>query len=478
VRAADHRSPFNGHPTKMQITETNAEGLKREFTVTVASNDIEKKMQDRLTEIGRTIRLPGFRPGKVPMPVLRKRYGASVMGEVLEKAVSDSSAQAMREHNLRPALQPKIEIVSFKEGADLEYKMAVELLPEIKPIDFAELQLERLRPEVPEDEIDKAVQRIAEPNRKSEPVDRPATTGDVVVIDFVGKVDGKEFPGGSAQGHSLELGSSRFIPGFEDQLIGAKAGEHRAVKVTFPAEYGSEELAGKDAEFTVDVKEVREKQPLVIDDDMAKEMGFDALEGLRKAVREQLERDYGGLARQRLKRALLDQLAAKHDFPVPPGMVDLEFDTIWKQFQEAREQNKDAVEEEAGKSDDELKTEYRAIAERRVRLGLLLSEVGRANAITVNQDEVNRALGEEARRHRGYEKQVVEFYRSNPEALANLRAPIFEDKVVDFITEMATVADKTVSIADLLKPEADESSPADEAEPEAKPKRNAHKKAE
>ena len=462
----------------MQITETNAEGLKREFTVTVASNDIEKKMQDRLTEIGRTIRLPGFRPGKVPMPVLRKRYGASVMGEVLEKAVSDSSAQAMREHNLRPALQPKIEIVSFKEGADLEYKMAVELLPEIKPIDFAELQLERLRPEVPEDEIDKAVQRIAEPNRKSEPVDRPATTGDVVVIDFVGKVDGKEFPGGSAQGHSLELGSSRFIPGFEDQLIGAKAGEHRAVKVTFPAEYGSEELAGKDAEFSVDVKEVREKQPLVIDDDMAKEMGFDALEGLRKAVREQLERDYGGLARQRLKRALLDQLAAKHDFPVPPGMVDLEFDTIWKQFQEAREQNKDAVEEEAGKSDDELKTEYRAIAERRVRLGLLLSEVGRANAITVNQDEVNRALGEEARRHRGYEKQVVEFYRSNPEALANLRAPIFEDKVVDFITEMATVADKTVSIADLLKPEADESSPADEAEPEAKPKRNAHKKAE
>jgi trigger factor len=462
----------------MQITETNAEGLKREFTVTVASNDIERKMQDRLTEIGRTIRLPGFRPGKVPMPVLRKRYGTSVMGEVLEKAVSDSSAQAIREHNLRPALQPKIEIVSFKEGTDLEYKMAVELLPEIKPIDFTELQLERLRPEIPEDEIDKALQRIAEPNRKSEPVDRPAATGDVVVIDFVGKVDGKEFPGGSAQGHSLELGSSRFIPGFEDQLIGAKAGEHRAVKVTFPAEYGSEELAGKDAEFTVDVKEVREKQPLVIDDDMAKEMGFDALEGLRKAVREQLERDYGGLARQRLKRALLDQLATKHDFPVPPGMVDLEFDTIWKQFQEAREQNKDAVDEEAGKSDDELKTEYRAIAERRVRLGLLLSEVGRANAITVSQDEVNRALGEEARRHRGYEKQVVEFYRSNPEALANLRAPIFEDKVVDFITEMATVADKTVSIADLLKPEADESSTASGAEPAATPKRKARKKAE
>jgi len=350
-------------------------------------------------------------------------------------------------------LQPKIEIVSFKEGTDLEYKLAVELLPEIKPVDFSELHLERLRPEIPETEVDNAVQRIAEPNRKSAAVDRPAASGDVVVMDFVGKVEGKEFPGGSAQGHSLELGSGRFIPGFEEQLVGAAAGEHRDVRVTFPADYGSEELVGKEAEFAVEVKEVREKQALAIDDDMAKEMGFDALEGLRKAVREQLERDYGGLARQRLKRALLDQLAAKHDFPVPPGMVDLEFETIWKQFQEAREQNKDEVKEEIGKGDDELKSEYRAIAERRVRLGLLLSEVGRANAITVNQDEVNRALGEEARRHRGHEKQVVEFYRNNPGALANLRAPIFEDKVVDFITEMATVVDRTVPIADLLKPE-------------------------
>ena len=477
-RGCGTTQPFNGHPSKMQITETNAEGLKREFKVTVASSDIEQKMLDRLGEIGRTIRLPGFRPGKVPMPVLRKRYGASVMGEVLEKAVSDSSAEAMRERNLRPALQPKIEIVSFKEGTDLEYKMAIELLPEIKPVDFSQLQLERLRPEIPEAEIDKAVERIAEPNRKSEPVDRPAASGDIAVIDFVGKVDGKEFSGGSAQGHSLELGSGRFIPGFEDQLIGAKAGEHRDVKVTFPAEYGSEELAGKDAEFAVDVKEVRTKQALALDDDMAKEMGFDALDGLRKAVREQLERDYGGLARQRLKRALLDQLAAKHDFPVPPGMVDLEFDTIWKQFQEAREQNKGELDEDAGKSDEELKTEYRSIAERRVRLGLLLSEVGRANAITVNQDEINRALGEEARRHRGYEKQVVEFYRNNPEALANLRAPIFEEKVVDFITEMANVAEKTVSIEDLLKADSE-----DAAEPTAdaaadKAKRKPRKKAE
>jgi trigger factor len=462
----------------MQITETNAEGLKREFKVVVASDDIEQKVKDKLVEIGRQVRLPGFRPGKVPMQVLRKRYGASVMGEVLEGAVSDSSAQAMREHGLRPAMQPQIEIVSFKEGADLEYKMAVEILPDIAPVDFPALTLERLRPEVPDAEIEKALHRIAQPHRKSEAVDRPAERGDVAVIDFVGRVDGTEFPGGSAKDHSLELGSGRFIPGFEDQLIGAKAGEHRAVKVTFPTEYGSEELAGKDAEFAVDVKEVRALKDANIDDELATDLGLESLEALKKAIRNQLEREYGGVARQRLKRALLDQLAANYTFPVPSGMVDLEFETIWKQFEEARAQSKDEVAEEAGKSDDELKAEYRGIAERRVRLGLLLSEVGRVNSISVNQDEVNRALGEEARRHPGHEKQVIEFYRKNPEALANLRAPLFEDKVVDFVIEMASVTDRSVSIEELLR--VDEETPASgegaaESPPADKPKRTSRK---
>jgi trigger factor len=462
----------------MQITETNAEGLKREFKVVVASSDIEQKVLDKLVEIGRSVRLPGFRPGKVPMPVLRKRYGPSIMGEVLEATVSDSSEQAMREHGLRPAMQPKVEIVSFKEGADLEYKLAVELLPEITPVDFAELELERQRPEIPDDEIEKALKRIAQPHRKSEVVERPAATGDVAVIDFVGSVDGKEFPGGSAKGHELELGSGRFIPGFEEQLVGAAAGEHRTVKVTFPAEYGSEELAGKDAEFSVDVQSVKALKDANIDDELATELGLESLEALKKAVREQLEREYGGVARQRLKRSLLDLLAAKHDFPVPPGMVDLEFETIWKQFQEAREANKDEVADEAGKSEDELKSDYRVIAERRVRLGLLLSEVGRSNAITVTQDEVNRALGEEARRHPGYEKQVIEFYRKNPEALANLRAPLFEDKVVDFIVEMAKVTDRPVSIEELLRPEDEAAGTEAAAEATEKPKRKSRKKAE
>jgi trigger factor len=459
----------------MQITETNAEGLKREFRVVVDSSDIEKKVQARLNELGRSMRLPGFRPGKVPMNVLRKRFGPSVMGEVLEHAVSDSSSQAMRERGLRPALQPKIEIVSFKEGADLEYKMALELLPDIEPIDLASIELERLRPEIPEADVDQALRRIAEPHRKSEKVDRAAQSGDAVVIDFVGRIDGTEFPGGAAKDHKLVLGSSSFIPGFEDQLIGANAGDKREVKVTFPKEYGSDELAGKEASFEVDVKEVQELQPPAIDDDLAKAVGLDTLDELRKMVRERIERDYNQLARQKLKRVLLDRLAEKHDFPVPSGMVDFEFETIWKQLEQERANNKELEGEDSGKSDDELKAEYRQIAERRVRLGLLLSEIGRTNNINVSVEEVNRALMEEARRHPGYERQVVELYRNNEQALANLRAPLYEDKVIDFITEMAKVTDKPVAPAELLAADAEEDKAAADAG-DAKPSEHASRK--
>jgi len=435
----------------MQVTETNVDGLKREFKVVIGANDIEEKVKHRLDEIGRSVRLPGFRPGKVPMTVLRQRYGSAVRGEVLEQAVTDSSSQAMQERGMRPAMQPQIEIVSFEEGTGLEYKMAVEILPDIKPVGFGEIEVERLRPEVDEAEIEEALGRIGKSRRQSEPAQRPAQQGDAVVIDFVGRIDGTEFPGGAAQGHTLELGSGTFIPGFEDQLVGASAGDKREVKVTFPADYGSAELAGKEAAFDVEVKEVREFKPVEINDDLAKEIGMDSLDELRKTVREQIERDYGAFARQKMKRALLDELAAKHDFPVPAGMVDAEFDVIWKQLEQERGQGTDEPDgEDAGKSEDELKAEYRAIAERRVRLGLLLAEVGRANNITVSQEEVNRALMDEARRHPGYERQVVEFYRNQPAALANLRAPIFEDKVIDFITEMAKVNERTIPAKELL----------------------------
>lgn len=455
----------------MQITETNNEGLKHEFKVTVGAEDIEKRVEHRLRELGRQVRLPGFRPGKVPLTVLRKRYGSSVMGEVLERVVNDGSSEALREHKLRPALQPKVEIVSFNEGKDLEYKLAVEVLPEFVPMDFAELKLERLRPDVADEEIERALERIARQQRKDEAVDRPAEKGDIVIVDFSGAIDGAAFPGGSATGHRLELGSGGFVPGFEDQVAGAKAGEHRDVKVTFPADYGASDLAGKEAVFAVDVKEVRRPLPQPIDDSLAEAVGLESLAALREAVRSQIERDYAGVAQQRLKRQLLDRLAERHVFPVPQGMVDIEFDVIWKQFEAERQRAKEAglPDPDEGKGEEQIKGEYRAIAERRVRLGLLLSEVGRNNNISVTQDEINRALGDEVRRFPGQERQVIEFYRKQPGALDNLRAPIFENKVIDYILEIADVTDRAVPASELLNDEdEDEAGVAEEESAKSK----------
>jgi len=442
----------------MQITETNTEGLRREFKVVVAATDIEQRMATRLNEIGRTVRLPGFRPGKVPMKVLKSRYGQAVMGEVIERAVSDSSNEALRSRNLRPALQPKVEIVAFNEGTDLEYMLAVEVLPEIEPMDFASLELERLRPEVPEADVQKALERIARQQRKSEPADRAAEKGDAVVIDFKGTTDGKEFPGGTAQGYTLELGSGSFIPGFEDQILGTKAGETRTVAVTFPENYGAAELAGKAASFEVAVKEVRGFTDQPIDDSLAKAVGMEKLEELRQAVTEQIERDYEDIARQRLKRALLDKLAERHEFPVPAGMVDIEFNAIWQQFEQERERQKKAGEPESDEpfNEEEIKAEYRAIAERRVRLGLLLAEVGRRHNINVTPEEINRALTEQARRFPGQERRVIEYYRHNPEAIDQIRAPMFEDKVIDFILEQAKLSERRVPVSELLKDEDEE----------------------
>jgi trigger factor len=454
----------------MQITETNAEGLKHEMTVVVAAADIERLVTDRLSEIGRTVRLPGFRPGKVPLNLLRKRYGPSVMGEVLERTVSDSSSEAMRERNLRPALQPKIEILSFNEGKDLQFKLAVEVLPQIEIANLGELQVERLKPDVPEDEIDKALDRIAKQQRKAEPVERGAEKSDIVVMDFVGSVGGVEFPGGSAKDYSLELGSGSFIPGFEDQLVGIKPGEARTVKVDFPADYGSADLAGKAAEFAVTAKSIKAQAEQPIDESLATAVGMENLTALRQAVRERIERDYQGVARQKLKRALLDRLAERHHFAVPAGMLDIELDTIWRQYQAQLERAKQAGGEQTEPAKDEaaLKAEYRDIAERRVRLGLVLAEIGSKNNINVTQDEVNRAISEEARRFPGQERHVVEYYRNNSSAIDGLRAPIYEDKVVDFILELAQVTDKPVSLKELLAMDEDDEAPAAAAAEAAK----------
>jgi trigger factor len=463
----------------MQITETTTEGLKREFKVVIPAADIEQRVTSRLNEIGRSVRLPGFRPGKVPMTVLRKRYGSAVMGEVLERAVNDTSGEALREQNLRPALQPKVEIVAFNEGTDLEFKLAVEVLPEIQPMDFAELKLERLRPEVPEEEVRSALERVARQQRKSEAVERTAETGDVVAIDFKGSVDGKEFPGGNAEGYSLELGTSSFIPGFEDQMVGAKAGETRTVSVTFPADYGAPDLAGKAATFEVKVNEVRALQPQPLDDSLAQAVGMEKLDELRQSLSEQIERNYEDLARQRLKRTLLDRLAEHHEFAVPQGMVDIEFGAIWRQFEQERARQKSAgdAEPEEAINEEEVKVEYRAIAERRVRLGLLLAEVGRNHNISVTPDEINRALTERARQFPGQERRVIEYYRNHPEAIDQVRAPIFEDKVIDFILEKAEVTERRVPVSELLKDD-DEDAKEKAAEAESDTKSKAKGKAE
>src|SRR6266850_1468341 len=455
----------------MQVTEISADGLKREFTVTVPAGDLEQEITRRLDELGRQVRLPGFRPGKVPMQILRKRFGPSVRGEVLQSTLQASSAEAISERNLRPALPPKVDIVSAGEGADLEYKMAVELLPEIPEPSFADLAVERLVVEVPDQDVDRAIERIAEQQRKSEAVERPAELGDIVVVDVEGKIGDKEIAGAGGKDRQIVLGAGSSLPGFEDQLVSAAAGERRTVHVTFPEDYVGD-LAGKEGLFTVDVKEVRERLPVALDDELGRAVGLESLAELRQEVRQQMQRDYDAASRLRLKRALLDKLAEGCDFAVPPGMVDIEFDNIWRQYQAQRASTQQdatidapspaaeksgadttpaaAEPDGSGESEEASKAEFRKIAERRVRLGLLLAEVGRRNNITVTPDEVNQAITREARRHPGYERQVLDFYRQNTGAIDNLRAPIFEDKVIDFIVELGKIGERKITPEELL----------------------------
>ena len=448
----------------MQVTQTLSDGLKREFKVVVSAKDIDEKLNDRLTELGRTLRLPGFRPGKVPSRILKQRFGRNVMGEILEQAVNESATQAMAEQGIQPVMQPKIEVTSFEDGTDLEYTMALELMPEIQPVDFSALELERLSAEVDDAAVDLSLADMATQFKRSVPIDAPrkSVSGDILVIDFAGKVDGEPFDGGAAEDHHLELGASKFIAGFEEQLIGLQPGDEKQLDVSFPDDYPNQALAGKPAVFDVKLKEIRERQAVEIDDAFAESMGLENLAKLRSAIRERLTQEYASVARSRLKRQLLDQLAEAHDFNVPPGMAEQEFESIWKQREEQLAQGAVDADDE-GKSEADIKAEYRDIAERRVRLGLLLNEVGRLNNIEVTQDEVNRAIAAEAQRHPGQERKIFELYRNNPEGVAALRSPIFEEKVVDFMIELANVTDRIVSFDELMRdPDADDK-PATEA---------------
>ena len=448
----------------MQVTELPAEGLKRQFKIVIAAGDLTAKVDERVAEMARTASMPGFRPGKVPAGLLKKQYGQALLGEALEQAVNQSTAKAIEDRGLKPALQPRVDLKGeFAEGKDVEFEVAVEVLPEIGQLDFSSVELERLKAVVPDKNVDEALDRIAKANREQKPVDppRPAQKGDALKLDFVGSVDGVEFPGGKAEDYVLELGSGSFIPGFEDQLVGAEIGKPVDVKVKFPDDYGNKELAGKDAVFQCTVKEIREFVDQPIDDELAKKNNFENLEAMRKAVSDRIGQEYAQISRGMIKRALLDKLAESHKFPVPEGLVEGEFNAIWQRIEEAKK-NGEKIEDE-----EKAREEYRGIAERRVRLGLLLADVGRSNNIDVTPEELNQAVMREAMRYPGQERQVLEFYGKNAQLKEQLRAPIFEEKTVDFILELAKVTEKSVTPEELLetarKAEEDEDKPAEPA---------------
>jgi trigger factor len=461
----------------MQVTETKNEGLAREFKVVVPAATIEEQVNAKLEEIKSQVRLPGFRPGKIPAKLLRQRYGKSVMGEVLEAAVNESTSKVLADNELRPAVQPKIEVTAFDEGKDLEYDISVEVIPAIEPMDFSKLTLTREVVELDDAKVTETLDRIAAAQGTTEALKRKrkSKSGDVLVIDFLGKVGGEPFDGGKAEDYELELGSGTFIEGFEDQLTGANAGDETVVKVTFPENYGSDELAGKDAEFDVTVKEIKEKKPAEIDDELAKKLGQDTLESLKEAIRKDFGREYQSVARQKLKRDLLDQLADNHTFDLPSSLVENELTGIIGQIKQAREAGQED-DETKGKSEEELTTEFREIAERRVLLGLLLAEVGRNNNIQITQDDINKVLVAEAQKYPGQEQQVIEFYKNNPQALQALQGPVYEDKVVDYIVELAKVEEKTVTVEELLKPEEEDEAQKADAKEKAPTKKAAAKK--
>jgi trigger factor len=447
----------------MQVTETLSEGLKRGFTIVVPAADIEQRRTARLTDLGKTLRLPGFRPGKVPLPVVRQRYGTAVTAEVLEEAVSGATQQVLSERGLRPAMQPKVDLVSQYLGVgaatDLEFKVELELLPEIELPDFAAISLTRLKAEAEDATVHKALAEIAARNRAVEDItaeelgDRGAAKGEVVIVDF-GRVDGVEFPGGTGNDIPVEVGGEGFIPGFTDQIEGIRPDEKRVIDVTFPDPYMSADLAGKAAQFEITAKKIQRVVPTPVDDALAEKLGLASLDELRRNIMRRVQSEYDQLARLRLKRELLDRLAELVSFAVPESMEQTEFDQIWQRLEADRKEGRQD-EGDKDKDDETLKAEYRVIAERRVRLGLLLAEIGRINNINVSPDEMMRAMQTEASRYPGQEATVMEFFRKNPRAADNLRGPIFEDKVIDFVLELAQTTERVVSPEELAKdPEA------------------------
>lgn len=434
----------------MQVKETKNKGLIREYSIVLPSKDIQKKVEEQIEHYAKNVKMDGFRPGKVPLSIVKKKHGASIFGDVVQKAVSEATEKVVTDKKLRPALQPKIDIKTVDEGKDIEYSMEVEIYPDVPEIDFKKVKLNKELPEVNEKDIEDSIERLQKSQRDFAPIKkaRAAKTGDVVVIDFEGKVDNVAFEGGKGEAHQLELGSGQFIPGFEDQLVGAKKDDKKDVKVTFPKDYGAKDLAGKKAVFSVEVKDILEGSTPKVDDEFAKKFGFDDIEKLKEGITKQIKSEYANITKIKLKKELFDHLEKTSKFSLPESMVKIEFDTLWNNDELSKESGKDGKET---KEQKKKKEEYKKISERRVKLGILLAELGRKNDISVSEDELRKAAFEHARNYPGQEQQVLEYFRENPSMLEQLKGPILEDKVVDFIVEKASITEKKVPIKELLK---------------------------
>ncbi len=435
----------------MKINELKSEGLNKSYKVVISKEDFAKDIDNKLSQIAKKAKIQGFRAGKAPLSMVKKKFLNEVMSEALDDAVRNGSNQVLNDNKLRPVSQPAIKITSFGEGKDLEFDMDVEILPEIKLGDFSKISLDKYTAEVPAEEVDKAVKYLAETRKESVKVDgKKAAKGDVVMIDFVGSIDGVEFNGGKGNDYPLELGSGSFIPGFEDQLIGSEAGSKVDVKVKFPDTYHAKDLAGKDAVFAVTVKEVREPKAVEINDELAKSLGAESLDKLKETLSSRIKSDYDNASRMKLKRQLLDVLDSEYSFEVPSSLVDAEYKAIVNQYEQAKKYNQ-LDEEEKNKKEEDLLKEYKDIAVRRVKLGLLLSEVGQNAKISIKPEDINAAIMNEAKRYPGQEQMVLDYYLKNKQAVEALKAPIFEEKIIDYIISQAKLNEKVVSVEELYK---------------------------
>jgi trigger factor len=445
----------------MQTVETLNEGLKRAYTLTLAAKDIADRVEQEVARLAPQVRMPGFRPGKVPANLIRKMHGEALQGDALNNSVQEAVQALIAKEKLRPAMSPSVELTEgYEHGKDAELKIALEVLPEIATPNIEGLKLERLTVEASADTIDEAVLRIAQQQKGYDdaPKGHKAKTGDLVVMDFVGKVDGTPFDGGTGEAMSVEIGSGRLIPGFEDQLVGVKAEDEKTITVTFPADYNVDYLKGKEATFDLVIKDVRVPGEAKADDEFAKSLGLEGIDQLRELMKGQLEQEFNQLTRTHMKRRLLDQLAAAHDFDVPPSMVEAEFGQIWAQLEHeaSHEEDQDAARAEMEKDRDE----YRAIAVRRVRLGLLLSEIGQANNVQISSQEMNRLISQAAMQYPPQDRErFIQYVQQDPMAAAQVRAPLYEDKVVDFLFSTAEITDRAVTREELeaaIEAESDE----------------------